>query len=172
MIILKGITKRGSVTVMKEEGIFEQYDFYRESSIELLDSVASEEQADVIPDGHSNSLRWNLGHILVAQEGVMYYFGINQTGDISTKIQESFEPGTSPEDWSASPLTLSEIRGLLLEQKERIRKTFSGRLGEPAANVFEIRDKRLKIIGDLFIFTIWHEGLHQGVINGMKRAIK
>jgi len=157
---------------MKEEGIFEQYDFCRESSIELLDSVASEQQADVIPDGYRNSLRWNLGHILVAQEGVMYYFGINQPGDISTKIREAFEPGTSPEDWSSSPLTLNEIRGLLLEQKKRIRQTFYGRLGEPAANVFEFRDKRLKIIGDLFIFTIWHEGLHQGVINGMKRAIK
>lgn len=42
---------------MKEEGIFEHYDFCRESSIELLDSITSEEQADVIPDGHRNSLR-------------------------------------------------------------------------------------------------------------------
>jgi len=172
MIILKGITKRGSVTIMKEEGIFEQYDFCRESSIELLDSIASEEQADVIPNGHRNSLRWNLGHILVAQEGVMYYFGMNQPGDISKKIREAFEPGTSPEDWSTSPLTLNEIRELLLEQQERMRRTFYGRLGEPAANVFEFKDKKLKIIGDLFIFTIWHEGLHQGVIKGMKRAIK
>ncbi|WP_221563205.1 DinB family protein [Alkalihalobacillus sp. TS-13] len=157
---------------MKEDGIFEQYDFYRESSIQLLDSIASEKQADVIPNGYSNSLRWNLGHILVAQEGVMYYFGMNQPGDISTKIQESFKPGTSPKDWFASPLTLNEIQELLIEQKERIRDTFSGRLGEPAANAFEFRDKKLKMVGDLFIFTLWHEGLHQGVINGMKRALK
>lgn len=157
---------------MKEEGVFEQYDFYRDSSIELLDSIAYEEQADVIPDGYNNSLRWNLGHILVAQEGILYYFGMNQSGELSTKIQEAFKTGTSPKDWSDSPLTLLELRESLLEQKERIRKTFSGRLGEPAANVFEFRDKRLKTLGDLFIFTLWHEGLHQGVINGMKRAIK
>jgi hypothetical protein len=61
---------------------------------------------------------------------------------------------------------------LLSEQKERIRKTFSGSLGEPAANVFKFRDKQLKMIGDLFVFTIWHEGLHQGVIHGIKRALK
>lgn len=157
---------------MKEDGIFEQYDFYRESSIQLLDSVASEEQADVIPNGHSNSLRWNLGHILVAQEGIMYYFGMNQPGCISTKIQKAFKPGTSPKDWSASPLTLNEIRGLLLEQNGRIRETFSGTLGEPVANVFDFSDKKLKMVGDLFIFTLWHEGFHQGVINGMKRALK
>ncbi len=109
---------------MKEDGIFEQYDFYRESSIQLLDSVTSEEQADLIPDGHSNSLRWNLGHILAAQEGVMYSFGMNQPGNIPEKIQESFNPGTSPKEWSAPPLTLNEIRELLLEQQKRIRETF------------------------------------------------
>lgn len=41
MIILKGITNRGSVTIMKEEGIFEQYDFCRESSIELKVKVCN-----------------------------------------------------------------------------------------------------------------------------------
>jgi uncharacterized damage-inducible protein DinB len=89
---------------MKEEGIFEQYDFCRDSTIELLDSIASEEQADVIPDGYSNSLRWNLGHILVAQEGILYSFGLNQPGYISKNIQEAFQPGTSPKDWSVLPL--------------------------------------------------------------------
>ncbi|WP_230503505.1 hypothetical protein [Sutcliffiella rhizosphaerae] len=42
---------------MKEEGIFEQYDFYRETTIELLDSVVSEEQADVIPQFSALELR-------------------------------------------------------------------------------------------------------------------
>ncbi|CAG9622690.1 DinB family protein [Sutcliffiella rhizosphaerae] len=102
----------------------------------------------------------------------MHYFGMNLLGEISTRIQKAFESGTSPKEWSSTPLTLKEIRELLIEQKGRIRKTFSGILGEPAANVFEFRDKKLKMIGDLFIFTIWHEGLHQGVINGMKRTIK
>jgi hypothetical protein len=160
------------VKAMKEKGIFEQYDFYRESSIELLDSVISEEQADIIPNGHNNSLRWNLGHIVAAQEGVMYYFGMNQPGEIPAEIQEAFQTGSSPKDWSAPPLTLNEIREMLVEQRERMRETFSERLGEPSAKVFTFADKNLEMTGDLFIFTIWHEGLHQGVINGMKRALK
>ncbi|WP_067730575.1 DinB family protein [Oceanobacillus damuensis] len=155
---------------MLEDGIFEQYDFYRDSSVQLLDSVTSEEQADVIPNGYNNSLCWNLGHILVAQEGITYDFGMNQPGDIPIEIQEAFKTGTSPKDWSASPLTLSEIRELLVEQKERMRENFSGKLGDPAANVFAFSDKKLKLVGDLFIFTLWHEGLHQGVTNGMNRA--
>ncbi|GAB2571581.1 DinB family protein [Gracilibacillus alcaliphilus] len=157
---------------MKEDGIFEQYDFYRESSIQLLDSVISEEQADVIPNGYSNSLRWNLGHISAAQEGIMYYFGMNQSGEIPSKIQEAFKTGTSPNDWSATPLTLYEIRELLLEQKKRMIETFSGRLGDEAANVFAFQDKRLTRVGDLFVFTLWHEGWQQGVINGMKRTLE
>lgn len=156
---------------MRESGIFDQYDFSRESTIQLLDSV-SEEQANVIPNRYNNSLRWNLGHIAVVQEGIMYYFGMNQPGEIPTNIQEVFKPGTNPKEWSAPPLTLSEIRELLLEQKEQIKTTFSRRLEEPAANVFDLGEKRLKTVGDLFLFTHWHEGVHQGVIKSMKRVLE
>ncbi|MFB1051252.1 DinB family protein [Paraliobacillus sp. JSM ZJ581] len=128
-----------------EEGIFEQYDFYRGSSIELLGFVSSEEKADVIHKGYSNSFRCNLGHIPVTEEGIMYYFGMNQPGKIPAKIQEAFKRGTSPKDWSTMPLTLNEIRDLLLEQKGRVRETFSGRLEELAANVFAFKNKKLKM---------------------------
>lgn len=162
---------KGSGSNMQESGIFDQYDFYRESSIQLLDSV-SEERADVIPHEHNNSLRWNLGHIPVVQESIMFGLGLNQPGEIPTKVQEAFKPGTSPKDWGDHPSSLSEIRELLAEQKDRMRTTFSGKLEDPAAREFNFGGKTLKTIGDLFVFTLYHEGIHQGVINSMQRALK
>lgn len=157
---------------MKESAIIDLYDVYREHTIDLMSSI-TEEQSDVIPDGFSNSLRWNFGHILVSQEQSMFSLGLNQSGKIPTKILDSFKRGTSPKDWTVTPLTLSEIREQLQEQKERIKSTFSGRLGDPAANVFDLGQKRkLKTLGDLFVGSLWHEGVHQGVIDSIKRTLK
>lgn len=156
---------------MKNNGVFEQFDYYRDTTIELLDSITSESKADIIPVGFNNSLRWNLGHILAAQEGIMFYFGKNETGFLPTSVLDAFKTGTSPKDWQTTPLTLKEIRELLIEQKERIRVTFAGEFKQPVANVFAFQDKKLTTIGDLFVFTLWHEGLHQGVIQSMQRII-
>lgn len=157
---------------MKETCIFEQYDFYRGLTVELLDSVASEEQADVIPKGHRNSLRWNLGHVPVLQEWAMFHYGKDQPGSISSKVYESFKPDTSPKDWSSLPLTLNEIRELLLEQKERIKETFSGKLEDSLLHTFDLLGRKIEKVGDLFVFTLWHEGLHQGVMQSMEFALK
>src|SRR5699024_6765361 len=132
---------------MREAGIFEQFDFYRDSTVELLESITSESQADINPTGFSNTLRWNLGHILVAQEGIMYYFGRDEKGFLPTSFQGLFSTGTSPKDWKTTPPTLPEIREPLIEQNERMRATFSGKLEETSANVFAFREKKLTTIG-------------------------
>ncbi|TCP19139.1 DinB family protein [Scopulibacillus darangshiensis] len=157
---------------MKESAIVDLYDVYREQTIDLMGSI-TDEQSDVIPDGFSNSLRWNFGHILVAQEQSMYNLGLNQPGEIAMETMDSFKRGSSPKDWSVTPLTLEEIREKLQKQKERMKSTFSGRLGDPAAKVMDLGQSReLKTLGDLFVGSLWHEGLHQGVIDGIKRSLK
>lgn len=157
---------------MKESAIIDLYDVYREQTIKLMSSI-TEEQSDVIPDGFSNSLRWNFGHILVSQEQSMFQLGMNQSGEIPMKTQDAFKRGSSPKDWSVTPLTLSDIREQLQKQKERMKSTFSGRLGDSAANVFDLGQQReLKTLGDLFVGSLWHEGLHQGVIDCIKRSLK
>ena len=157
---------------MKESCIFEQYNFYRGITVELLDSVASEEQADQIPKGHRNSLRWNLGHIPVLQEWAMFSYGMDRPGEIPVEVYEAFKPETSPADWTTQPLTLKKIRELLLDQEERIKMTFSGKMDDSLINKFDLLGRKIEKVGDLFVFTLWHEGLHQGIIESMERALK
>jgi hypothetical protein len=158
--------------MMQESTIFDQYDFYRERTIEAIDFM-TEDQADVIPSGFNNSMRWNLGHILVSQEQLMYYFGMNQPGEVSKQTVEAFRRGTSPHDWSDAPLSLSEIQMQLQEQKERMKTVFPGKLAQPAAKIFDLgKQRELKTLGDLFVFSLWHEGFHQGISRSIKRSIK
>ncbi|KZZ84345.1 DinB family protein [Bacillus sp. SJS] len=157
---------------MKESAIFDLYDVYREYTIELMSSIP-EEQSSVIPEGFSNSLHWNFGHILVSQEQSMFNLGLDQSGELPVATLEAFKRGTSPSDWSGTPLTLSEIQVQLQKQKVRIKSTFSGRLGDPAANVFDLGQQRqLKTLGDLFVGSLWHEGLHQGIVDSIIRSLK
>ncbi|MVO98316.1 DinB family protein [Paenibacillus lutrae] len=157
---------------MQESAIFDLYHIYREETIESINFI-TEEQADVIPAGFSNSLRWNFGHILVAQEQAMYNLGMNQPGEIFEKTQDMFKRGSSPKEWSVTPFSLKELRDQLQEQMERMKITFSGRLGEAAAKEFDMgKERKIKTLGDLFIGSLWHEGVHQGIIYCMKRSLK
>ena len=36
---------------VENNGVFEQFDYYRDTTIELLDSIKSESKADIIPVG-------------------------------------------------------------------------------------------------------------------------
>ena len=102
---------------MKESAILDLYEVYREQTIELIDPI-TEDEADVIPNGFSNSLRWNFGHILVAQEQSMFNLGLGRDSEIPFNIIEAFRRGTNPSDWAFPPLSLNEIKSQLNDQKK------------------------------------------------------
>lgn len=59
-----------------ESHLFKQMDFVRGQTLKLMEGV-TEEQADVIPEGFRNSIRWNLGHIYVVTERIAFqYIGL------------------------------------------------------------------------------------------------
>ena len=49
------------------EAIFNQLDFARGGTLKSVENV-TEQEADIIPEGFANSIRWNLGHIYTVHE--------------------------------------------------------------------------------------------------------
>ncbi|MFZ3579175.1 DinB family protein [Virgibacillus sp. DJP39] len=155
---------------MIENLLFKQMIFVRKRTIASLEAT-SEQFADEIPSGVKNSIRWNLGHILVSQDNLLYPF-IGETHHVPKHYLELFQRGTSPDEWEIDYPSLSEIRGYLVEQPNRIKETFDGMLDKPIQQPVKFDDDyELTSLGDLLSFTIWHEGLHQGAINTIKRAV-
>jgi DinB superfamily len=62
---------------MNEKMLFDQLEFARNITFKVAEGV-TEENADLIPDGFPNSLRWQLGHIYTSVEGIVFHFA-NET---------------------------------------------------------------------------------------------
>ncbi|MEA3322457.1 MAG: DinB family protein [Bacillota bacterium] len=151
-----------------EDMLFKQMQFVRNRTIAALDAT-TEQLADEMPGNVKNTVRWNLGHIFVSQDTLLYPF-LGEEHHVPNDYLEWFARGSSPHQWKTNPPTLKEIRNYLVEQPTRVQKDFAGKLEEPIQQPFKLGDYELTTLGELLSFAIWHEGLHQGAINTIKRA--
>jgi uncharacterized damage-inducible protein DinB len=152
-----------------ENQLFKQLKFVRFQTIKLLEST-TEEQANLIPEGFKNNIRWNLGHIYVSLDNLLYSY-TGEKPDISEDYFNMFHFNTSPADWKGEPPTLDELKELLISQETRIIETFTGRLNEQGKKPFKLGVVELDSLAEVLNFALWHEGTHRGTIIAIKRAL-
>ncbi|MBY6036612.1 DinB family protein [Fictibacillus nanhaiensis] len=156
---------------MKENMLFDQLEFARHITLKVAEGV-TEENADIVPEGFPNSLRWQLGHILASVEGIVFHFA-NESVNMPETYGALFDRGTRPSDWNTTPPTLEEIKSLLAKQMSRVKETFEGRLDEKLANPLPLGPTmQLETIGELIGFAAFHESEHIGVMKSLKNAVK
>lgn len=147
---------------MNEEQIFQQINLVRNGTLKEIDGV-TEEQADHQPEGFSNTIRWNLGHIIVVQNSLIARFG-GKSVETPSRYLELFAPGTKPADWQGDVPSLAELKQALEEQPAKLKETLQGQLEDEAAKEF----MTLKTVGEILNFTMYHEGVHTGTIKALK----
>lgn len=147
--------------------LFDQLNFVRSATLHIVQDV-SESEADAIPTGFNNNIRWNLGHIYLVQEQFAFYFA-QEPMHIPDGFKELFAMGSKPADWKIQPPTLPELLQLLEEQPNRIKEKLSNRLNEPVAKPFTLRSLTLNTIGEFLNFCLYHEGGHSQTIKILKR---
>ncbi|SFJ61414.1 DinB family protein [Brevibacillus centrosporus] len=147
--------------------IWDSYDLVRNITLSALNTV-SEEVADVIPEGFNNNIRWNFGHILVTQDLFMYG---PSCPNLPANYAALFAPGTKPANWEGDVPSLATLAAQLEEQKARIKETFADRLDEKLSQPFQLGNKgTMNTIGELFTFSLFHEGMHMNALGALKKA--
>jgi hypothetical protein len=155
---------------MNEEMLFQQMNFIRNRTIALLDATPVE-ILNEMPKGFNNNLLWNYGHIFVAQEYLLFTF-LNEKHSVPPTYRELFNMGSTPKNWNVETPSLAEIRSYLVEQPKRMMETFSGRLEELGEKPFVLGPTvKFKTLGEVLGFANFHEGVHQGTITSLKRAL-
>ncbi|TLS36058.1 DinB family protein [Pseudalkalibacillus caeni] len=149
----------------KHEVLFNQLESYREYTLHLLDSV-TEEEADAVPDGFNNNIRWNLGHIYLDQFDWIQHL-TKEKINIPEGFREWFGFGTSPADWKEPPPTLETLKELLGNQIACIRDQYGHRLEEQ----FPETECEMHTIAQVLVRTVFHEGLHIGAIISIKKFL-
>ncbi|TKD72296.1 DinB family protein [Pseudalkalibacillus hwajinpoensis] len=153
-----------------ENNVMKQFEMTRTFLLMGAEKI-TEEHADLIPEGFPNSLRWQLGHVYVALEQLLFL----QTGEKANLPEgygEMFSRGTSPKDWTTEPPKLDELKSNLSAQLGRLKETFQGRLEDEIPQPFKVGPYELTTIGEVLLFAIYHESEHNGCMKGLKNSIK
>lgn len=127
------------------------------------------EQLNRIPQGYNNNIIWNLGHLVAAQQGICYKRA-GVAAHISEEFWEQFRSGSKPERL-ISESEIAEIKGLLSSTMDQLKADYDNNsfTGYTAWNTRY--DVEIKNINDALRFVPFHEGLHSGVINTMKKMV-
>jgi len=156
--------------VLSETILIRQFELARNSTLQLAKDI-TEENADLMPKGFKNSLRWQLGHIYTSVEGLLFHFA-NESVTLPDGYGELFNTGTKPADWKGNPPQIEELVPLLVEQLNRVKETFTGRSSEKLSKPVELGPMKFETIGELLSFVSLHESEHQGRIKSLKDGIQ
>ncbi len=146
---------------MMSELVKRQFELARAGILKDLEGV-SPEIFDIQPKGLSNTVHWQLGHILVAAE--MFLFG--QNGQLPAEYNDYFGYGSRPSAWQEGVPTVETLLEQLKSQLERIKEisieSFNNQLPEPVLGNHTY--------GELVYFTAYHELTHAGQIHTILKA--
>ena len=135
-------------------------DFFEKYSLEQLNKT---------PVGFSNNLIWNIGHIIVAQQ-ILIYKSSDLQGYLSQELFELYKPGTKPTG-KTSENEIKELKELLISLIEKTETDFYK--GE-----FKVYNERTTSIGfhlgslkEAIEYNNYHEGLHLGLMMNIRKFI-
>lgn len=127
------------------------------------------EQLNKIPEGFTNNLIWNIGHIVVTQQLLVYKFsGLPMM--VSDELVEKYRKGTKPEQ-DVSQAEVNEIRSLLFKTIEKTREDFDNDIFQNYTEYPTSTGFVLKSAYGAMTFNSFHEGIHIGMMMTIRKFL-
>lgn len=141
----------------------------RQLLLKNLNSL-SKEALFTIPQGCNNHIFWNIAHVVVTQQLLVYKLsGVPML--ISDSLVDKYKKGTKPDGAVASDEEIETIKTGLISCIEQTRKDHDN----GAFNQFHPYETSagvtLKSAADAVSFNLFHEGIHLGSILAIKRMM-
>lgn len=140
----------------------------RKNLLRFMDSYDAG-QMNRIPDGFSNNLIWNLGHILVVQQLLVYGLSgqpLHIPKKLVLRYQRDTRPGGPVDDFEISEIRERlEATVLLLEQDLEAARFGAFRPFTNSAG-FEVTN-----LQEAITFNNFHEGLHLGYMLSIRKFL-
>ena len=134
----------------------------------FLDSY-SLEQLNTIPAGMSNNLIWNIGHVIVSQQKLVYALS-GLPMHISDSLFEKYQNGSRP-DGKTTQTEVDEIKKLLSEMVEKTKADFENGIFKEFHPYQTKTGFHLGTLKEAMEFNNYHEGIHLGIMMSIKKYI-
>ena len=127
------------------------------------------DQLNKIPEGFNNNLIWNIAHIVVTQQRLVYKFS-ELPLRISDEIFEKYKGGTRP-NGAVSQAEVAQIQSLLFETIHQTEVDFNNNIFKNYQEYTTSIGFTISTIEDAMSFNNYHEALHTGVMMSIRKFV-
>ncbi|MQP23882.1 DinB family protein [Flavobacterium sp. LMO8] len=127
------------------------------------------EQLNTIPAGMSNNLIWNIGHVIVSQQKLVYALS-GLTMHIPDSLFEKYQNGSRP-DGKTTQAEVDEIKKLLSEMVEKTKADFEAGIFKEFHPYQTKTGFHLETLKEAMEFNNYHEGIHLGIMLQIKKFL-
>lgn len=127
------------------------------------------EQLLKIPDGFRNNIWWNIAHVLVTEQRLVYKMsGLDV--QIPEDLVEKFQKGTVP-DGTAGDDEIEQVASLLIPTVEKTHSDYNHGIFKNFDEYTTSANVTLRNVEDAIAFNVFHEGLHLGTILSLRKLL-
>lgn len=127
------------------------------------------EQLLKIPNGYRNNIWWNIAHVVVTQQLLVYALS-GLPMKVPKGLVDKFRKGTVP-DGTATKEEMDLIKGFLFSTVEWAQEDYEKGIFKNFTEYTTSANVTLKDIEDAIAFNMFHEGLHLGVILSLEKML-
>lgn len=127
------------------------------------------EQLNLVPPGFNNNLIWNIAHIVVVQQMLVY----NLSGlpmMVSEEMVNAYKRGTRPEG-AVSQEEVEKIKILLTQTIDQTEKDFASGIFDNYNEFTTMTGFSLKNAEDAMAFNYYHEAVHTGIMMSVRKFL-
>lgn len=133
-------------------------------------SVYSLKQLNTIPEGFQNSIYWNIAHVVVTQQLLVYHLS-ELPMLVSKQFVENFRKGTKTE-FEANQQEVDNLNVMLFSTLNQTKSDYISGLFKSFTPYTVSTKSTLTNVQEAIEFNNFHEGIHLGYILAMKNALK
>lgn len=127
------------------------------------------EQLNKVPVGFANNIIWNIGHIVVVQQMLVYKLsGLSMM--ISDEMVDKYKRGSKPEE-AVTQAEVEELKKLLFSTLEQTKEDFANDIFDEFMEFTTMSGFNVKTAKGAMEFNNYHEGLHTGIMMQIKKFI-
>jgi hypothetical protein len=148
-----------------------EFEILKVTRANVAKSIAnlSDEQLLKIPQGFKNNILWNVGHIVTSTQKLTYTLSGNPMR-IEEEIAVFFGKGSAPSDWKSTP-DIKKLKEYIITTAAWLEEDFNKGIFKTYKEYETSYGYKLKSIEDAISFANAHEGVHFGIIMGLKKLV-
>ena len=127
------------------------------------------DQLNEVPKGYRNSIYWNIAHVVVTQQLLVYKLsGIPML--LETDLVDAYKKGTKTER-DVTQQEVNHLKTLLFSTVEQTQRDYDLGIFKTYNQYTVSTNSTLTCVKEAIEFNNFHEGIHLGYILAMKNSI-